>query len=115
MPISVRYVVQSTIVLLAVGFLTLLGIVGMTIWLGEQARIYSNDAAEARDTQIAAVELRSAVQGAESSQRGYLLGGNEIYLAPYDNAKATAERQLERLKRLMAPGKDAEAMRGRRG
>jgi CHASE3 domain sensor protein len=82
MPISVRYVVQSTIVLLAVGFLTLLVIVGMTIWLGEQARIYSNDAAEARDTQIAAVELRSAVQSAESSQRGYLLGGNEIYLAP---------------------------------
>ena len=113
MPISVRYVVQSTIILLAVGFLTLLGIVGMTIWLGEQARIYSNDAAEARDTQIAAVELRSAVQSAESSQRGYLLGGNEIYLAPYDNAKATAERQLDRLKRLLAPRQDAEAMLGR--
>jgi hypothetical protein len=29
MPISSRFVVQSTIVLLAVGFLTLLGIVGM--------------------------------------------------------------------------------------
>ncbi|HEV7822679.1 MAG TPA: CHASE3 domain-containing protein, partial [Burkholderiales bacterium] len=110
MPISVRYVVQSTIILLAVGFLTLLGIVAMTIWLGEQARIYSNDAAEARDTQVAAVELRSAVQSAESSQRGYLLGGNEIYLAPYDNAKATAERQLDRLKLLLASRQDAEAM-----
>ena len=113
MPISVRYVVQSTIILLAVGFMTLLGIVGMTIWLGEQARVYSSEAAEARDTQIAAVELRSAVQSAESSQRGYLLGGNEIYLAPYDNAKATAERQLDRLKRLLAPRQDAEAMLGR--
>jgi two-component sensor histidine kinase len=113
MPISGRYVVQSTILLLAVGLLTLLGIVAMTIWLGEQARIYSNDAAEARDTQIAAVELRSAIQSAESSQRGYLLGGNEIYLAPYDNAKATAERQLDRLKQLLAPRRETEAMLAR--
>jgi two-component sensor histidine kinase len=113
MPISGRYVVQSTIALLAVGFLSLLGIVAMTIWLGEQARIYSNDAAAARDAQVAAVELRSAVQSAESSQRGYLVGGNEIYLAPYDNAKATAERQLERLKRLLAPQQESEAMLAR--
>ncbi|MEA2835508.1 MAG: hypothetical protein QOD89_58 [Bradyrhizobium sp.] len=113
MPISGRYVVQSTIALLAVGFLSLLGIVAMTIWLGEQARTYSNDAAAARDAQVAAVELRSAVQSAESSQRGYLVGGNEIYLAPYDNAKATAERQLERLKRLLAPQQESEAMLAR--
>ena len=32
----------------------------------------------------AAVELRSAVQTAESSQRGFIVTGNEIYLAPYD-------------------------------
>jgi CHASE3 domain sensor protein len=72
MPISGRFVVQYTSFLLAIGFLALLGIVGMTIWLGEQARIYSNDAAQARDTRISAVELRSAIQSAESSQRGFL-------------------------------------------
>ena len=38
MPISTRFVVQTTIGLLAVGFLTLLFIVGMTIWLGERAQ-----------------------------------------------------------------------------
>ena len=87
MSISGRFVVQSTIALLAVGFLTLLGIVAMTIWLGERSRVYFNEVIEARDTRSAAVELRNAVQTAESSQRGFIVTGNEIYLAPYDSAK----------------------------
>ena len=55
-------------------------------------------ATTARNTRIAAVELRAALQNAESSQRGYLVGGNEIYLAPYDSAKAQAASQLMNLK-----------------
>ena len=62
---------------------------------------------EARDTRTAAVELRSALQAAESSQRGFLVTGNEIYLAPYGTAKAQAERQLAALKRAFAPHPDS--------
>src|ERR1035437_10789462 len=102
MPISSRFVINSTIVLLTVGFLTLLSIVGMTIWLGEKAQIYLEDASASRDTRTAGVELRSAVQSAESSQRGFLVGGNEIYLAPYETAKTLSETQLERLKMALA-------------
>ena len=102
MSISSRFVVQSAIGLLAVGLLTLLGIVGMTIWLGERAQIYFNEVIEARDTRASAVELRTAVQSAEASQRGFLLTGNEIYLAPYGTAKTQAQRQLEALKRALA-------------
>ena len=90
MPISSRFFVQSTTALLLVGFLALLGIVGMTFWLGERAQVYFNDVIEARDARGAAVDLRNAVQTAESSQRGFLFTGNEIYLAPYDTAKALA-------------------------
>jgi two-component sensor histidine kinase len=110
MPISGRFVVQYTSLLLAIGFLALLGIVGMTVWLGERAQFYSSDAIDARDTRISAVELRSAVQSAESSQRGYLVSGNEIYLAPYDSAKASAERQVGRLKSLLASYPKTDAM-----
>src|SRR3954453_8847590 len=110
MPISGRFVVRYTGLLLAVGFLTLLSIVGMTIWLGERAQTYSNDAIEARDTRVSAVELRSAVQSAESAQRGFLVSGNEIYLAPYDSAKVSVRRQLDRLKLLLTPYKDSDAM-----
>jgi hypothetical protein len=38
-PISARFVVQSTVLLLAVGLVALLAIVGMTIWLGERSQI----------------------------------------------------------------------------
>lgn len=110
MPISSRFVVQSTIGLLTVGLLTLLAIVGMTIWLGERSQAYFGEVIEARDTRTAAVELRSALQAAESSQRGYIATGNEIYLAPYGTAKASAEDQLEIVKRALAPYAETEPL-----
>ena len=78
MPISSRFVVRSTILLLGVGFLTLLGIVATTIWLSERAQYSFSEVVEARETRGASVELRTALQTAESSQRGYLATGNEI-------------------------------------
>ena len=110
MPISSRFVVQTTIVLLGIGLLALLGIVGATIWLGQRAQVYFDVVIEARDTRSSAVELRSAMQTAESSQRGFLLTGNEIYLAPYDSAKALTERQLGELKQAFAATPDSEGM-----
>lgn len=98
-----RSVVLSTISLLAIGFLTLLGIVATTLWLNERAQTYFRDVIEARDTRGSAVELRSALQAAEASQRGFVATGNEIYLAPYDTAKAHAAAELERLKKTLAP------------
>ncbi len=65
MPISARFVVNSTILLLTVGFFVLFGIVGMTVWLGERARLYSDEAGRLRDIRVAAVELRNALQSAE--------------------------------------------------
>lgn len=102
MPISSRFVVRSTILLLGVGFFTLVGIVLATIWLGERSQFWVSAVIEARETRTAAVELRSALQTAESSQRGFLITGNEIYLAPYDNAKAQTRRRLETLKRALS-------------
>src|SRR6476660_2820651 len=102
MPISSRFVINSTIILFLVGFIALVAIVGTTIWLGENAQRYVNEAFRAREARISAVELRSALQSAEASQRGFLVGGNEIYLAPYANAKAQAQTQFERLKASLA-------------
>lgn len=110
MPISSRFVITSTILLLGVGLLTLLGIVGTTIWLGQRAQVYFALVSEARTNRAAAVELRSALQTAESSQRGFLVSGNEIYLAPYDSAKAQAERQLDTLRQALAGDKTWEPL-----
>jgi two-component sensor histidine kinase len=108
MPTSLRTVIGSTFAFLAIGLVALLAIVGMTFWLGERAQGYFDQAIHARDTRGAAVELRSAVQTAESSQRGFMVGGNEIYLAPYDTAKTQAQRQLDALKALLAADPQAQ-------
>src|SRR5476649_2260132 len=107
MPISSRFVVNFTVISLAVGLLSLIAIIGTTVWLGERAQAYFSDALRLRDTRVAAVELRSAVQSAESSQRGFLVGGNEIYLAPFATAKAEAQSRLRRLEQLVSTEKIA--------
>ena len=109
MPISSRFFVRSTTALLLVGFLALLGIVGMTFWLGERAQVYFNEVIAARDARSAAVDLRNALQTAESSQRGFLYTGNEVYLASYGPAKTLAERQLAAVNTLLASYEGARA------
>ena len=89
---------------LVIGFLALIAMVGMTVWLGERSNTLFQETASQRDTRIAAVELRDALRTAESSQRGYLLTGNEIYLAPYDTAKARAGQQMSDLARFLVTG-----------
>jgi two-component sensor histidine kinase len=110
MPISSRFVISSTIILLAIGFLTLLAIVSSTAWLSEKSQSYVEESNRSRALRTSAVELRSALQNAESSQRGYLVGGNEIYLAPYDAAKAMALSQFERLKQLLPQSSQNQVM-----
>jgi two-component sensor histidine kinase len=82
-----------TVALLAAGLVALLGIVGATFWLSRQAQTYSEIVLSIRDVRVSAVEVRNGLLTAESSQRGYLFSGNEIYLAPFDSAKAAARRE----------------------
>src|SRR6195952_3502481 len=110
MSISRRSVVQLTFAFLAVGFVALMGIVGMTFWLGERAQAYFDQAIESRDMRGAAVEVRNALQTAEAAQRGFMLTGNEIYLAPYDTAKTQAQQELVDLGRMVAPDAPNPAM-----
>lgn len=75
----------------------------MTFWLGERAQDYFDEVIAVRNARAAAVELRNAIVTAETSQRGFLVSGNEIYLAPFDTAKALAQRQLDIVKRTLNP------------
>lgn len=97
MPISARAFVRSQLLFLAVGLLALAAIVSVAFWLGERSGETAGDILAARDLKTAAVELGALVQRAESSQRGFLYTGNEVYLAPYDLAKAAAVRGVEEL------------------
>ena len=92
-----KRVALSAALLLAIGFVSLLVIVGMTFLLGWQAEADLDQAATARATSEAAVGLADGLQLAESSQRGYVLTANPIYLAPYATAKNEVLRQQARL------------------
>ena len=108
MPISSRLVISSAVVFLLVGLAALLSIVGMTVWLGERSQVSFDRVLQARDARGAAVELNTDLQTAESSQRGFLLTGNEIYLAPYDSAKSGALRQVASLGQLLVAYPDTQ-------
>ena len=88
--------------MLVVGLIALLGIVGSTIWLNERAQHYFDQVVEARDLRTASSNLRILLHEVESSQRGFLLTGEESYLDPYDEASARLMPAFERLRGLTA-------------
>ena len=94
MPISARSFVRSQLLFLAVGFVALTAVVVVAFWLGERSGQLADKILEARDLKTVSVELRAAVQRAESSQRGFLYTSNEVYLAPFNTAKAEAKRAI---------------------
>ena len=96
--LMVRFLgLRLTVSLLVAGFVALAAIVIMTFWLNVRTQAVFEQVAAARALNSEAVSLRSALQAAESSQRGFLYTQNEIYLAPYDVAKTQARKQLELL------------------
>lgn len=95
---------------LTVGFLALIVIVATTIWLVERGNSLAEQSRLQRAIRIAAVELRDNLRTAESSERGFLLTGNQIYLAPYDTAKTRARQELDELGGLIEPAAPNRAM-----
>jgi two-component sensor histidine kinase len=95
---------------LTIGFLALIVIVGTTLWLVDRGNSLFEQSAMQRAIRISAVELRDNLRTAESSERGFLLTGNQIYLAPYDTARTRARQELDILGRLIGPDAPNHAM-----
>jgi len=94
LPISRRYLISSTFVLLVIGGMTLIGVVAATVWLSERAQTYAAQVEQHQSLRNRAFALREAMLAAESSQRGYVLTSNVIYLAPYESAKNVASTEF---------------------
>jgi two-component sensor histidine kinase/CHASE3 domain sensor protein len=89
--------------LLAVGLIALIIVVSMTVRLVQATQRDFVQATTARDLARAAVQLRHGLVAAESSQRGFVVSNNEIYLAPYGTARDQAFSELDRMATLMTP------------
>ena len=110
MPISANVFVRSTTLLLAVAFLALATIVGTTIWLVETNNYWFNETTSARVARTVTVGVRNALQDAETGQRGFLLTGEDSYLAPYEAALPTIPSLLDRLEQVLAPYPEADGV-----
>jgi len=98
MPISRRALVRSTILAILAGLGALCAIVGTTIWLVQKTEDYAREIAAIRRERAAYVDLLTLLQDLETGQRGYLLTGEEEYLAPYNAAMAKIGAQAEIVK-----------------
>lgn len=101
---QIRQGPASTLTALGFGLTLLLLIVGGVLGYLSARDLYLHEV-EVDDTHelIASVEaLFSALQDAETGQRGYLLTGDEQYLEPYLDARARIDSDLARLKTLLA-------------
>ena len=103
MPISRRYLITSTLILLLIGGGALLCLVGATVWLSLRAQTYTALVNEQRLVRSHALSVKEALLAAESSQRCFVLTSNEIYLAPYENAKLVARSELALLQKDLGP------------
>jgi signal transduction histidine kinase len=110
LPISANSFLRSTIILLLVGFLALAGIVGTTVWLVENNNHWFNETTNARIARTTTVNLRNALQDAETGQRGYMLTREETYLAPYEAALPLIPGLLERIGTVLAPYPEADGI-----
>ncbi|MFN3765154.1 MAG: sensor histidine kinase [Aliihoeflea sp.] len=103
MPTANKNFIRTTGILLLIGMLALVAIVGTSAWLVEQTQNHFEEVIEARQARSATVDLRSALQDIETSQRGFILTQEERYLEPYEAARGTVMERYERLRTILLP------------
>jgi len=84
--------------LLAAGFGILLALGAAVFWLVGKTRLHAERTATALEQRLIIGDTLSALQDAETGQRGYLLTGDLAYLVPYEQAKRVLPTFLARLR-----------------
>ena len=75
---------------------------GFSYWELRQYTQMGQDLAERREIVVVADELLADVLGAETAQRGFLLSGDDAYLAPYEEALLMIPGRFGDLERMAA-------------
>jgi two-component sensor histidine kinase len=97
-----RRIKGPTVGLLLIGLLALLLMIVANLWNGQQAQQAFDVVNASREIRATTVNLGTALLSAESSQRGFVITGNEIYLAPFGTATNQAALALRKLTDLLA-------------
>ncbi|SMF80858.1 sensor domain CHASE3-containing protein [Tistlia consotensis] len=113
MPISKSTYIGAAALLLLLGLAALLAIVATSLVLVARSQQQFAGVVTAREVRSAAADLLALVQDMETGQRGYLLTGDESYLAPYRQAVGQVARKAEALRRALRDFPDLEPVLGR--
>lgn len=97
MSLNQFYTGKGLIISLVVGFLAVESIVAAGFLSLVHFKTSTNWAAKSEQVLIEVERMRSAVAGAETQQRGYLITGSDEYLPSYREAIDTLETQLRRI------------------
>ena len=102
MPMTKTMLGRLALLLLAIGFTALLATGAGLVWMVENTRSFAAGVTSAQEARLAASQVLSLLQDAETSQRGYLLTGDSSYLEPYRRAVDALPQQLPELARTIA-------------
>jgi signal transduction histidine kinase len=87
---------------LALSLLVLAGIVAASVWLSAANRAALEGVVRARAVLAAANAVETAIDQAETGQRGFLLTGKEAYLSPFEAARKALGPALAQLEQQAA-------------
>jgi signal transduction histidine kinase len=88
--------------------LILLTMVGLSFWMLERTRYSMDEVLATREIRGAMLDLLSVLQDAETGQRGYLLTGEDRYLAPYREAVSKTDQHLTALEEVLQRRQDSQ-------
>jgi signal transduction histidine kinase len=109
MPLFSSAFARRTLTLLFLGVLALLAIVGTAGWLSARTVEHTNEVILERQIRMVTGNIQVAMLDAETGQRGYVLTGEERYLAPYTAAIPVAHEGLASLAKIYANEGRSEA------
>lgn len=93
-----RAFVGYNIFLLAVGSVVLLTLVSAAFLYSDRSQTHASEALRAARIDRLVLEVVNDLADAETSQRGFIITGNESYLAPYETALVEFTRDAEELR-----------------
>jgi signal transduction histidine kinase len=102
MPLFSSAFARRTITLLFLGVLALLAIVATASWLSARTADHTDEVIRERQLRMITGNIQIGMLDAETGQRGYVLTGEERYLAPYTAAIPTVREALAALAKLYA-------------
>jgi signal transduction histidine kinase len=102
MPLFSSAFARRTLTLLLLGVLALLAIVATAGWLSARTAEHTDEVIRERQIRTVTGAIQIAMLDAETGQRGFVLTGEERYLAPYTAAVPALHRSLSELATLYA-------------